>query len=203
MHALLAQMEMQHASEEGIGCHRQVEPRCVRLEGRRGGEIVQHALNVMRETGSLGSKPLLQPMAFFLDMLQACAHSGKCQWMPHESSGVESHTRFRERLIAVLPHASIKSVHKGQASGEHAYGQAACYNLAIGCQVRSNAIDSLHTSRMSAEASDYFVEDKRGSILLRDAPDFFRKLYRAEVGVAALYRFDENCSKFMGALTDD
>src|SRR3984957_4280155 len=56
---------------------------------------------------------------------------------------------------------------------------------------------------MSAEAGDYFVEDKRGAVLLRDAPDFFQKLCRAEIGVTALHRFDENCSEFMGALTDD
>src|ERR1700744_258505 len=56
---------------------------------------------------------------------------------------------------------------------------------------------------MSAETSDHFVENERGSVLLRDAPDLFQKLCRAEIGVTALYRFDENCSEFMGALMDD
>lgn len=107
------------------------------------------------------------------------------------------------RRVTVVPVASVDAVHESAAVRDGANGHAATEHLAVGDQVRLDAVPRLSATRMEPEASDDLVEDEGHSCFTRHRPQRLEEGPWLEIGTAALHGFDEDARQFVKVLADE
>ena len=124
------------------------------------------------------------------------------QRVPHEGSGKEGHRRIWEAVIAILPLTTIKGVHVLRFARDNAHRHAAAHDLAIGDQIRINAVIILRTARAEPKARDHLIKDEERACLAGHTAHLADELFGAELRTARLHRLDHHGRQLMGMGAD-
>ena len=117
---------------------------------------------------------------------------GEGERMADERAGEERDADLGDRVVAVLPRASVERVHVLAPTGDQADREPAADDLAVGGHVGADAEDRLGAAGVGAEPGDDLVEDERRARGLGQAADLLEELAGLEIGTAALDRLDED-----------
>src|SRR5580704_19215102 len=116
--------------------------------------------------------------------------------MADEGSGKEGNANFRERIIAVLPHAAIERVHELRLAGQDADRETAANNLAVGGHVRADTENCLGAAGMSTEPGHNFIKDESRACFCRELAQLVQEFAGLKVGMAALHWLHHDSRKF-------
>ena len=135
----------------------------MRLEPR--GELRRPEVEVALEIG-----PLL------LELVEHRTRGRQRERVADERAGEERDADFGDRVVAVLPSASVERVQVLVPTGDQADREPAADHLAVGGHVGADAEDRLGAAGMGTEPRDELVEDERRARGLCQAADVLEEL---------------------------
>ena len=108
----------------------------------------------------------------------------------------------RHAVVVESPSTAIDQVHVFRSTCDHARGQAAAGNLAVGGHVGLDAEAALRALRADAETGDHLVEDQRDVLFDRQLAKRLEEFHWLLVRMARLHRLDQHGGDLAGALLD-
>ncbi len=108
----------------------------------------------------------------------------------------------RIAVVAVRPVTAVDAVHDVGAAGDGPDGEAAAEQLAVGGEVRCDAVQLLRAARGGAETGQHLVEEQHDAVAAGQLPQPAYELDRLELGVPALHRLHDDRGDVAGVPGD-
>src|SRR5215831_17352669 len=165
--------------------------------------IVKKLVEPSREVLGTLVERLLQCAPSVSQMLKnrmCCSHRKR---MHLKSAGEECGIRRGIGTVAVLPNATVDTVHVESPARDGSNRHPPAKDLAVRGQIGCDAKMRLCPTGMDTEPRDHFIEDQRHTVVLSEASQLLQKLLRLQLRVSALHGLDQYGAQFVATMTQD
>ena len=123
--------------------------------------------------------------------------------MTHEGTSEERDAARWERIIAILPEATIKGVHELRLACDNSDRHAAADDLAVGGEIRLHAVIGLSATGTGSQSRHDFIKDQQSSVLRGQTAQLLNEFLRTPFRSAALHRLHHHGSDLTGVRLDE